>query len=88
MRVVGDAAVAGQLPPPPPADAVVCRCTGTTVADLDSVWERGFREMELVKRATLAGTGTCQGSGLPAAPAAPTSRPAPAARRRRSRPGR
>ena len=61
VRVVGDAAVAGRLPPAPPADAVVCRCTGTTVADLDSVWERGFREMELVKRATLAGTGTCQG---------------------------
>ncbi len=61
VRVVGDAAVAGRLPPPPPPDAVVCRCTGTTVADLDSVWDRGFREMELVKRATLAGTGTCQG---------------------------
>jgi glycine cleavage system aminomethyltransferase T len=32
-----------------------------TDADLDSVWKRGFREMELLKRATLAGTGACQG---------------------------
>ncbi|VAW31536.1 Sarcosine oxidase alpha subunit, partial [hydrothermal vent metagenome] len=31
-------------------------------ADLDAVWAQGFHEMELVKRATLAGTGTCQGS--------------------------
>jgi sarcosine oxidase subunit alpha len=31
------------------------------VDDLQSVWERGFRELELVKRASLAGTGTCQG---------------------------
>lgn len=61
VRVVGDAAGPDALPPRPPADAVLCACTGTTVADLDSVWERGFREVELVKRATLAGTGTCQG---------------------------
>jgi sarcosine oxidase subunit alpha len=32
------------------------------VADLDFAWEQGFQEMELIKRATLAGTGTCQGS--------------------------
>jgi hypothetical protein len=36
-----------------------------TVEDLASVVARGFDELELVKRATLAGTGTCQGSGLP-----------------------
>ena len=60
VRTVGEAAGAGSLPPAP-ADGVVCRCSGTTVADLDSVWDRGFHGMELVKRATLAGTGTCQG---------------------------
>jgi sarcosine oxidase subunit alpha len=32
------------------------------VDDLMSVWDRGFWDLELVKRATLAGTGTCQGS--------------------------
>ncbi|MGH7416789.1 MAG: hypothetical protein ACREKB_03320, partial [Candidatus Rokuibacteriota bacterium] len=32
------------------------------VDDLEGVWNRGFRELELVKRASLAGTGTCQGS--------------------------
>jgi len=61
VRVVGDAAGTGTLPPAP-AEGVVCPCTGTTVADLASVWERGFHDIELVKRATLAGTGTCQGA--------------------------
>jgi sarcosine oxidase subunit alpha len=41
---------------------VVCPCSGVTVEDLAFIWERGFEELELVKRATLAGTGTCQGS--------------------------
>ncbi|MDX6377754.1 MAG: aminomethyltransferase [Gaiellaceae bacterium] len=62
VRTVGEAAGPDPLPPPPIQGVVVCRCTGTTVADLDSVWDRGFREMELLKRSTLAGTGTCQGS--------------------------
>ena len=35
---------------------------GVTVDDLRSIWERGFDEIELLKRASLAGTGTCQGS--------------------------
>jgi glycine cleavage system aminomethyltransferase T len=61
VTVVG--AAAEQCPlPPPPTEGVVCPCTGTTVADLESVWERGFREIELVKRATLACTGACQGA--------------------------
>jgi sarcosine oxidase subunit alpha len=34
---------------------------GTTVEDLQGVWDRGFRELELIKRASLVGTGTCQG---------------------------
>ena len=58
---VGDAA--GEATPVEcPASGVVCPCSNVTVEQLQSVWERGFREMELVKRATLAGTGTCQGA--------------------------
>ena len=41
---------------------MICPCSGVTVSDLEAVWDRGFNEMELIKRATLAGTGTCQGS--------------------------
>lgn len=48
--------------PPCPVAGVVCPCTGVTVEDLVSVHSRGFHELELVKRATLAGTGPCQGS--------------------------
>ena len=61
VRVVGDAARSSDVPPCP-ASGIVCPCSQVSVADLDEVWGRGFREMELVKRATLAGTGTCQGS--------------------------
>ena len=60
VRVVGSAAEEHELPPCP-REGTVCPCNGVTVADLDSVWDRGFREMELLKRATLAGTGACQG---------------------------
>ena len=60
VRVVGGAAREPELPPCP-REGTVCPCNGVTVADLDGVWERGFHEMELLKRATLAGTGTCQG---------------------------
>jgi glycine cleavage system aminomethyltransferase T/bacterioferritin-associated ferredoxin len=61
VRVVGDAAGPDTIAPPPLA-GVVCPCSGVTVADLETVWEQGFQEMELLKRATLAGTGTCQGT--------------------------
>ena len=61
VRVVGDAAIADELPTSP-TDGIVCPCSNVSVADLVSVWDRGFQEMELLKRATLAGTGTCQGS--------------------------
>jgi sarcosine oxidase, subunit alpha len=66
-RMAGGAArVAGNAAGPPdlpacPAAGTVCPCAGVSVDDLDAVWERGFRELELIKRATLAGTGTCQG---------------------------
>ena len=61
IQLVGDAALDGDLPKCPP-EGVFCPCSGVTFADLEGVHERGFEELELVKRATLAGTGTCQGS--------------------------
>lgn len=60
VRLVGPAAERFALPPCPTA-GVVCPCSGTTVEDLDGAWERGFTHLELLKRATLTGTGTCQG---------------------------
>ncbi|MFP5333361.1 MAG: glycine cleavage T C-terminal barrel domain-containing protein [Acidimicrobiia bacterium] len=60
VRLVGGAAEEPDLPPCPDS-GVVCPCSQVTVADLDFVWERGFDQIELIKRATLAGTGTCQG---------------------------
>ncbi len=61
VSVVGPAAESFPLPPAPTA-GTVCPCSRVQVDDLSSVWERGFLELELIKRATLAGTGTCQGS--------------------------
>jgi glycine cleavage system aminomethyltransferase T len=61
VRSVGRCALPAGLPPRP-IEGTVCPCSGVTVDDLESVWARGFRELELIKRATLAGTGTCQGS--------------------------
>ncbi|MDQ3690161.1 MAG: 2Fe-2S iron-sulfur cluster-binding protein [Chloroflexota bacterium] len=61
VTVVGPAA--GTFPlPEAPTTGTVCPCARVTVEDLDGVWERGFQELELVKRAALVGTGTCQGS--------------------------
>ena len=61
VSAVGPAAESFPLPAAPTA-GTVCPCSRVNVEDLASVWERGFQELELVKRATLAGTGTCQGS--------------------------
>ena len=61
VRAVGAAANESDIPPYP-EKGTICPCAGVTVEDLNLVWENGFHEMELVKRATLAGTGTCQGS--------------------------
>ena len=61
VEIVGPAGVAHALPSPPVA-GTVCPCSRVTVEDLDGVWAKGFNELELVKRASLCGTGTCQGS--------------------------
>ena len=61
VRAVGDAARDSDIPACP-KEGLVCPCEGVSVADLEAIWQQEFHEMELVKRATLAGTGTCQGS--------------------------
>ena len=61
VSVVGSASETFPLPPAP-TEGIVCPCIGTGVDDLQGVWDRGFNDLELVKRASLAGTGTCQGS--------------------------
>jgi glycine cleavage system aminomethyltransferase T len=61
VTVVGSAAAAYGLPKAP-VEGVVCACSKTTVEDLQGVWDRGFRETELMKRSSLCGTGTCQGA--------------------------
>jgi glycine cleavage system aminomethyltransferase T len=48
--------------PPCPSSGVVCPCSRVTMDDLSMVWDKGFHHLELVKRASLCGTGTCQGS--------------------------
>jgi glycine cleavage system aminomethyltransferase T len=60
LAVVGAAAEEAPLPPPP-VEGVVCPCMGTTVADLGAAWDKGFGELELLKRSSQACLGTCQG---------------------------
>ncbi len=60
VTVVGPAAQAHALPACP-REGVVCPCGKITVEDLEGVWQKGFNELELVKRASLTGVGTCQG---------------------------
>ena len=47
--------------PPCPTAGIVCPCSKVTVDDLQMVWDKGFQHLELIKRAALCGTGTCQG---------------------------
>ncbi len=61
VRAVGSASVGVQLPPAP-VEGMACACSKITVEDLQGVWDRGFRETELMKRSALFGTGTCQGA--------------------------
>ena len=60
ISIVGSAAVEHELPPAPTA-GVVCPCMGTTVDDLNAAWDKGYTELELLKRASWAGLGPCQG---------------------------
>jgi glycine cleavage system T protein len=60
VRAVGSVADDQPLPPAP-TSGVVCSCMGTTVDDLASAWDAGYTELELLKRATWAGLGPCQG---------------------------
>jgi glycine cleavage system aminomethyltransferase T len=60
VRAAGAAASDFELPPCPTA-GTVCPCSKVTVDDLEMVWDKGFQHIELVKRASLCGTGTCQG---------------------------
>jgi len=87
VRTVGPASERYELPPVP-TDGFICPCSKITVEDVQGVWDKGFQHIELVKRAALCGTGTCQGgvcmphlrafvtdrSGAPTAPF--TGRPA------------
>jgi glycine cleavage system aminomethyltransferase T len=61
VRAVGRAAALHELPQCP-TSGTVCPCSKITVEEMDGVWERGFREVELMKRSALVGTGTCQGA--------------------------
>ncbi len=62
MSALGAAAGASSLPPAPTdPEAIVCRCMGVAVGDLEDAWSKGYTDLELLKRATLAGIGTCQG---------------------------
>jgi len=61
VTVVGDAAQEASVPTCP-SEGVICPCSNVTVGQLDNLHERGFTHMELLKRGSLAGTGTCQGS--------------------------
>jgi glycine cleavage system aminomethyltransferase T len=60
VSAVGSAAIDHPLPPAPTA-GVVCPCMGTTVDDLTAAWDKGYTELELLKRASWAGLGPCQG---------------------------
>lgn len=60
VEIVGAAGEAHALPPAP-VEGVVCPCGKITVEDLQGVWDKGFRHLELIKRSSLCGVGHCQG---------------------------
>lgn len=60
VRAVGSVAEDYPLPPAP-TSGVVCPCMGTTVDDLEIAFDKGYSDLELLKRASWAGLGPCQG---------------------------
>ena len=60
VSVVGPAAIDHPLPAAA-TSGVVCPCMGTTVHDLETAFDEGYTELELLKRASWAGLGPCQG---------------------------
>ena len=60
VTTVGSAADDHPLPLAPTA-GVVCSCMGTTVADLQAAFDKGYQDLELLKRSSWAGLGPCQG---------------------------
>jgi len=60
VTTVGSAADDHPLPPAPTV-GVVCSCMGTTVADLQAAFDKGYQDLELLKRSSWAGLGPCQG---------------------------
>ncbi|MEM8859743.1 MAG: 2Fe-2S iron-sulfur cluster-binding protein, partial [Chloroflexota bacterium] len=62
LRIIGRAALDSTIPKMP-KEGIVDSSIGASVADLEFTWESGFREMELIKRSTLSGTGWSQGNG-------------------------
>lgn len=60
VRAVGSVAEVQPLPPAP-TSGVICPCMGTTVDDIAVAWGKGYTELELLKRASWAGLGPCQG---------------------------
>ncbi|MFL5272812.1 MAG: (2Fe-2S)-binding protein, partial [Anaeromyxobacteraceae bacterium] len=43
------------------AKTILCSCEDATVADVRRAFEKGYRDLESVKRYTGLGTGPCQG---------------------------
>ncbi len=60
VTTVGSAADDHPLPPASTA-GVICPCMGTTIDDLHSAFAKGYQDLELLKRASWAGLGPCQG---------------------------
>ncbi len=83
--MVGAAAEASPLPPPP-TDGVVCPCMGTTVATSTRRGTRATSELELLKRSSQACLGTVPGRRVPAPRPLVDRRPDRRGRRSRSPP--
>ncbi len=44
-----------------PRKVIVCRCENVTLADLEEAVEKGYRDLESLKRYLRIGMGPCQG---------------------------